>query len=288
MIQMELILVTGLSGAGKSMVVDALEDIGFFCVDNMPPKLMSAFIQLIFSSKEQCKKFAVVTDIRAGLSEETLLSCINEMNSAGISYKVLFITAENDELQKRYQLTRRKHPLAEKCDGLLQKAIELEREQLRFALEIADCIIDTTHLTAKECKERITTLFLHNPHEKMHIHCMSFGFKHKAPTDADLMFDVRCLPNPYYIEELKEKTGLDTEVREYVLKWEDTKVLLNKLFDMIDFLIPLYEKEGKTQLVIAVGCSGGKHRSVVFAELLNEHLLLKNLRSTVNHRDMLL
>lgn len=277
---------TGISGAGKSMVVDALEDIGFFCVDNMPPRLVSTFIGLILSSKEKHEKIAVVTDIRAGLSAETLSSCVGEMQSSGIDYKVLFITAENDELLKRYKLTRRKHPLADKCNGLLLDAIEMEKKQLRYALEIADCIIDTTHLTPKECKERVATLFLENPLQKMHIHCMSFGFKHGAPTDADLMFDVRCLPNPFYVDELKEHTGLERPVREYVLKWDDTKVLLNKLYDMLDFLIPLYEKEGKTQLVVAIGCSGGRHRSVVFAEHINEHLLKNNLLSTVNHRDI--
>ncbi len=283
---MELILVTGLSGAGKSMVVDALEDIGFFCVDNMPPKLVPTFIQLILSSKEEHEKIAVVTDIRAGLSADTLSSCVNEMNSAGIAYKVMFITAESDELQRRYKLTRRKHPLSDKCNGLLHEAIDLERKQLRPALEIADYIIDTTHLSPKDCKERVTGLFLENPSRKMHIHCMSFGFKHGTPTDADLMFDVRCLPNPFYVDELKEHTGQEKAVKDYVLKWDDTEELLKKMYDMLDFLVPLYEKEGKTQLVIAIGCSGGRHRSVVFADLINEHFLSKNLLSTVNHRDI--
>ena len=283
---MELVLVTGLSGAGKSMVVDALEDIGFFCVDNMPPRLISTFIQLILGSKEQHEKIAVVTDIRAGLSAETLSSCVNDMNSAGIQYKVLFITAENDELQRRYKLTRRKHPLSDKRNGMLMDAIELEKKQLRPALGIADCIIDTTHMSPKECKERVATLFLENPLRKMHIHCMSFGFKHGAPADADLMFDVRCLPNPFYIEELREHTGLEPQVRDYVMKWEESGTLLAKLYDLIDYLVPLYEKEGKTQLVIAIGCSGGRHRSVVFAESINAHMLSCGLLSTVNHRDI--
>ena len=283
---MELILVTGLSGAGKSRVIDSLEDIGFFCVDNMPPKLIPTFIQLVLNSREQHEKIAVVTDIRAGLSAETLSACLQDMKKAEIPYKLLFVTADDEALQSRYKLTRRKHPLSDMCNGMLNDAIALERERLRPAMQIADFVIDTTHLSPKDCRDRVAALFLDNPSTKMHIHCMSFGFKHGVPRDADMMFDVRCLPNPFYVDELKEHTGLETPVREYVLKWDDTQTMLAKLFDMIDFLIPLFEKEGKTQLVIAVGCSGGRHRSVVFAEMLNQHLLQKGLLSSVNHRDI--
>ena len=283
---MELILVTGLSGAGKSRVIDALEDIGFFCVDNMPPKLIPTFIQLILNSKEQRDKIAVVTDIRAGLSADSLAQCLSEMKAAHIEYKLLFVTADDETLQSRYKLTRRKHPLDELCNGLLNEAITLERERLRPAIQCADYIVDTSHLSPKDCRERIAALFLENPSTKMHIHCMSFGFKHGVPTDADLMFDVRCLPNPFYVDELKEHTGLEAPVREYVLKWDVAQTMLTKLYDMIDFLVPLYEKEGKTQLVIAIGCSGGRHRSVVFAEKLNRHLLKNGLLCSVNHRDI--
>ncbi|MGN0634694.1 MAG: RNase adapter RapZ [Acutalibacteraceae bacterium] len=283
---MELILVTGLSGAGKSRVIDALEDIGFFCVDNMPPKLIPTFIQLILNSKEQRDKIAVVTDIRAGLSADSLAQCLSEMKAAHIAYKLLFVTADDETLQSRYKLTRRKHPLAELCNGLLNEAITLERERLRPAIQCADYIIDTSHLSPKDCRERIAALFLENPSTKMHIHCMSFGFKHGVPTDADLMFDVRCLPNPFYVDELKEHTGLEAPVREYVLKWDVAQTMLTKLYDMIDFLVPLYEKEGKTQLVIAIGCSGGRHRSVVFTEKLNQHLMQNGLLCSVNHRDI--
>ena len=237
---MELILVTGLSGAGKSRVVDALEDIGFFCVDNMPPKLISTFVQLILSSKDPRDRIAVVTDIRAGLSPQTFDSCIEDLQSA----------------------------------------------KIRPAMQKADYIVDTSNMSPKDCRERIAALFLDNPSKKMHIHNMSFGFKYGMPTDADLVFDVRCLPNPFYVDELKEHTGLDEAVQTYVLKWDAAQTLLAKLYDLVDFLIPLYEKEGKTQLVIAVGCSGGKHRSVVFAEMLNKHLLQMNLLSSIHHRDM--
>lgn len=283
---MELILVTGLSGAGKSRVVDSLEDIGYFCVDNMPPKLIPTFIQLILNSKEQREKIAVVTDIRAGLSADSLAACLSEMKAAQIECKLLFVTADDDTLQSRYKLTRRKHPLAECCNGLLNEAIALERERLRPAIQCADYIIDTSHLSPKDCRERVAALFLENPATKMHIHCMSFGFKHGVPSDADLMFDVRCLPNPFYVDELKEHTGLEAQVRDYVLKWDETQTMLSKLYDMIDFLVPLYEKEGKTQLVIAIGCSGGRHRSVVLAEKLNRHLIQNGLLCSVNHRDV--
>ena len=283
---MELILVTGLSGAGKSRVVDALEDIGFFCVDNMPPKLISTFVQLILSSKEPRDRIAVVTDIRAGLSSQTFDSCIEDLQSAKIDFKILFVTADDESLQSRYKLTRRKHPLSDLCNGLLNDAITLERERLRPAMQKADYIVDTSNMSPKDCRERIAALFLDNPSKKMHIHNMSFGFKYGMPTDADLVFDVRCLPNPFYVDELKEHTGLDEAVQAYVLKWDATQTLLAKLYDLVDFLIPLYEKEGKTQLVIAVGCSGGKHRSVVFAEMLNKHLLQMNLLSSIHHRDM--
>lgn len=283
---MELILVTGLSGAGKSRVIDALEDIGFFCVDNMPPKLISTFVQLILSSKEPRERIAVVTDIRAGLSPQTFDSCIEDLQSAKIDYKILFVTADDDSLQSRYKLTRRKHPLSDLCNGLLNDAITLERERLRPAMQKADYIVDTSFMSPKDCRERIAALFLDNPSQKMHIHSMSFGFKYGVPTDADLVFDVRCLPNPFYVDELKEHTGLEEPVQEYVLKWDATQTLLAKLYDLVDFLIPLYEKEGKTQLVIAIGCSGGKHRSVVFAEMLNKHLLQNNLLSSIHHRDM--
>lgn len=284
---MKLILVTGLSGAGKSRVIDALEDIGFFCVDNMPPKLIPTFIQLILNSKEQHEKIAVVTDIRAGLSPETLDVCLQELQSLQISYQMLFVTADEESLQSRYKLTRRKHPLSDACNGLLNEAIALERERLRTAMQNADFIIDTSNLSPKDCRERVSALFLDNPSSRMHIHCMSFGFKYGIPVDADLMFDMRCLPNPFYVDELKEHTGLEDPVREYVMKWDVSRIMQTKLFDLMDFLVPLYEKEGKTQLVVAVGCSGGRHRSVVFAQLLHQHLLEKQYLSSVNHRDIL-
>ena len=283
---MELILVTGMSGAGKSRVVDALEDIGYFCVDNMPTRLIPTFVQLILNSREQREKIAVVTDIRAGFKATELQDCLADMERLGLRYKMLFITADDESLLSRYKLTRRKHPLSDLCNGILTEAIALERERMRPAMQSADYVIDTSHLSPKDCRERVTALFLDNPSAVMHIHCMSFGYKYGNPVDADLLFDVRCLPNPYYVDELKEKTGLDAEVRDYVLKWDACTTLLAKLRDLVDFLVPLYEKEGKTQLVIGVGCSGGRHRSVVFAEQLNNHLQSKGLLCSIHHRDI--
>lgn len=284
---MELILVTGLSGAGKSRVIDAMEDVGFFCMDNMPPKLIPTFIQLILNSKEKHDKIAVVTDIRAGLSDESLTVCLHDLQTQHIAYKILFITADEETLQSRYKLTRRKHPLSDLCNGLLNEAIALERDRLRLAMQNADFVIDTSHLSPADCRERVAALFLDNPAARMHIHCMSFGFKYGIPVDADLMFDLRCLPNPFYVDALKEHTGLEDPVRDYVMQWDVAQTMREKLLDMLEFLIPLYEKEGKTQLVIAIGCSGGRHRSVVFAQAVHQYLQEKQYLSSVNHRDIL-
>ncbi len=283
---MEVIIVTGLSGAGKSRVVDSLEDIGFFCVDNMPPKLITTFVKLLINSKEKHEKIAIVTDIRAGGSFANLFESLEKLKSMGASYKVIFITADDDVLASRYKLTRRKHPLADKYNGMIYEAIAEERKILAPAREAADFIIDTSHMSPAECRERVVSVFLENPSNKMRIHCMSFGFKHGLPADADLVFDVRCLPNPFYVDELKNCTGLEEPVYNYVMKWDVANIFRDKLFDMVDFLVPLYEKEGKSQLVIAVGCTGGRHRSVVFAELLNKHLFEQGYLLNVNHRDI--
>ena len=247
----ELVIVTGLSGAGKSRAVDALEDIGFFCVDNMPPKLIPTFVKLIFNSK------------------------------------ILFIDADNDVIMRRYQETRRKHPLADEFNTpSILEAIQKEREILLPARLQADYIVDTSNVTSSQFKERIAKLFLDNASSSLKIYSISFGFKYGIPKEADLVFDVRCLPNPFYIPELKEHTGLETPVRDFVMKFDQSKVLEKKLFDLLDFLLPLYRTEGKSQLTIAVGCTGGKHRSVVFAEAINKHILENGANSSVFHRDI--
>lgn len=284
---MELVIVTGLSGAGKSAAVDALEDIGFFCVDNMPPELIPTFVNLILKSKERRNRVAVVADIRLGDSFSSLFDVLGDLENMNVKYKILFIDADNEVIMRRYQETRRKHPLADEFDTpSILEAINRERDFLLPARQKADYIIDTTQVKSSQFKERIANLFLENASSALKIYCISFGFKYGAPKEADLVFDVRCLPNPFYIPELKQHTGLDEPVRNFVMKFEQARGLEVKLLDLLDYLLPLYRTEGKSQLTIAVGCTGGKHRSVVFAELINKHLLENGAYSSVFHRDM--
>lgn len=283
---MELLIVTGLSGAGKSRAVDALEDIGFFCIDNMPPSLISRFAEMAKQSGGKLSKIAVVTDVRGGEMFNDFLTEMDQLKNLGISHKLLFLDCSDPVLIRRYKETRRKHPLLNSQDVSVEKAIQQERSILTHARERADYIIDTTNLSSIQLKERISNLFLDNIANSMLINCMSFGFKYGSPTEADLVFDVRCLPNPFYLDEMKHKTGLETEVSDYVMQWPQSRDLLDKLFNLCDFLIPLYLSEGKSQLTIAFGCTGGKHRSVTFAQKLFEHLNEKERRVAVNHRDI--
>lgn len=284
---MELVIITGLSGAGKSRAVDALEDIGFFCADNMPPKLIPTFVQLLINSKESRDKVVIVTDIRVGGSFHDLFNALDDLKAMQCNFKVLFFEASNEVLVRRYKETRRKHPLIDEHNGSLLDAIEAERATLQPARQIADYIIDSSNLTATECKLKIAGMFIDNPKNAMRIHCTSFGYKYGIPSDSDLVFDVRCLPNPFYESSLKEHTGLEAPVKTFVMKWEQAQILKDKLFDLVDFLIPLYREEGKSQLVISIGCTGGRHRSVVFAELLHEHLSREGLLLNVTHRDIM-
>ncbi len=283
---MDVIIITGISGAGKSKVVDALEDIGYFCVDNMPPKLIPTFAQLLLKSTEKRDKVAIVTDVRSGGSFNSIFSSLEELKQIGVPYKILFIDASDDVLVRRYKETRRKHPLTDKYNGSLNEAIRAEREMLYPIRQAADYIVDSSNLSPAECKSRICEIFLDNPDSTMKIHCVSFGFKYGIPNDSDLMFDVRCLPNPFYIPEMKTKTGMDAEVRDYVMKWDESKELADKLMDLIDYLVPLYTREGKSQLVISVGCTGGRHRSVTFAEIIAKHFQNKGFAVSINHRDI--
>ncbi|MCH3971834.1 MAG: RNase adapter RapZ [Oscillospiraceae bacterium] len=282
---MDFIIVTGLSGAGKSRAVHAMEDIGFYCMDNIPPKLIPAVYDLCMQAKDSLSHVAVVTDIRGGGMFSSLFETLEGLRLEHKTYKILFLDASDTVLINRFKETRRKHPLSEDTTSLDQ-AVKLEREILRPVRELADYIIDTSLLSPAQLKERISSLFLGDATSALQIHCMSFGFKFGMATEADLVFDVRCLPNPYYVEELRHKTGLDAPVRDYVLKWDQTKGFISRLFDLIDYMIPLYCDEGKSQLVIAIGCTGGHHRSVTIAQLLYEHLVEKGFRASVNHRDI--
>lgn len=282
---MAFVIVTGVSGAGKSRAVNALEDIGFYCVDNMPPALIPKFAELCVNSQEKIKNIAIVTDVRGGVLFNSLFDGLEELKLQGCDYKIMFIDAENSVIMRRFKETRRKHPLAE--DGVsIETALERERELLRPARERADYIIDTTNLSPAQLKQRITVLFMGDTKTGLIVNCMSFGFKYGTPPEGDLIFDVRCFPNPFYIDSLKKLTGLDEPVRKYVFASPQTKGFVAKLFDMIDYLLPLYAEEGKSQLVVGIGCTGGKHRSVAIAEALYKHLLDKGIRTAVNHRDI--
>ena len=283
---MEFLIVTGLSGAGKSRAVDALEDIGFYCVDNIPPKLIPTFYDLCAKAGNTFSRVAVVTDIRGGDMFSSLFETLDDLKNEDKHYRILFLDANDYVLINRFKETRRKHPLAENNLGSLEQAVKLEREILRPVREKADYIIDTSFLSPAQLKERISNLFLGDASQALVVHCVSFGFKYGIPTEADLVFDVRCLPNPFYIEELKHLTGLDEPVYSYVMKWEQTKGVVQRLISLIDYMLPLYCDEGKSQLVIAIGCTGGKHRSVALAQLLYDHLLENGHRTSVNHRDI--
>ena len=283
---MIFVIVSGLSGAGKSQAMHALEDIGFYCVDNMPPKLLPKFAELCLQSQEKLSKVAMVVDVRGGNQFKDLFANLDELQAHGGEYKILFLECDDSVLARRYKETRRQHPLSYKTDGSVRGAITLEREMLKEVRSRTDYLIDTTHLSTSQLKKRIDDLFLEDAAEGMVVECMSFGFKYGYPAEADLVFDVRCFPNPFYVPELKTLTGMDAPVRDFVLSHEETTGFLTRLYDMIDYLLPLYRGEGKSQLVIAIGCTGGKHRSVTIAESLALHIETGGGRVRVNHRDI--
>lgn len=284
---MEFVIITGLSGAGKTIALHALEDIDFYCVDNLPVELIPVFYDLcIRSGDERMKKLAVVVDIRGGEIFDSLFSTMHGLKKEDKKYKLLFLDARDDVLATRYKETRRKHPLSGSFFGSLEDAVKTERQLLEKIKESADYLIDSTLLSPAQLKERITSLFLGNSFLGLSVTCMSFGFKYGFPSEADLVFDVRCLPNPYYIDELKKKTGLDKEVSDYVLNSDKTKGLIDRIFSLIDYTLPLYVEEGKSQLVVAIGCTGGKHRSVTIAQELYSHLNDMGKRVNIQHRDI--
>lgn len=284
---MELIIVTGMSGAGKSIVGRALEDIGFYCIDNMPPALIGPVAELsLRGHSTDLGRVAIIADIRGGQMFSELVPVLKNLRNNGFDYKMLFLEASNDKIVTRYKETRRSHPMAKHSELSVIEQVQKERKMLKPLREMANYIIDTTMCSTATLKERITNLFLGDLSQGMAIQCISFGFKYGCVAEADIVFDVRCLKNPFYIDELKHCTGLEAPVRDFVLSLPEAKGLEEKIFSLIDYTVPLYLKEGKSQLVIAVGCTGGKHRSVVFAELLHKHLQEKNYRSSVNHRDI--
>ncbi len=284
---MQMTIVTGMSGSGKSLAMNVLEDIGYYCIDNMPPQLLLKFTELCLQSGGKLDRVAIAMDIRSAEVFTELrenLKAVKENETVDV--KVLYLEAVDDVIFKRYKETRRKHPLDAMFHGSLHAAIAYEREQLNALREIASYFIDTSYLSNSQLKEQVRSIYLNRTSDSMLIQISSFGFKYGTNTEADLVFDVRCLPNPYYINDLKPLTGCDAAVRDYVMSFEQSQELLKKLKDLLEFLIPLYVQEGKSQLVIGFGCTGGKHRSVTFAELMTDYLAGKGFCVHKNHRDI--
>ena len=282
---MKLVIVTGMSGAGKTIALKMLEDIGFYCVDNLPISLVDKFVQLV-SEGTSIEKAALGLDIRSGEELGNLDEILENWRRSNVDVQVLFLDANDAVLIKRYKETRRTHPLA--GAGRLENGIEKEREKLAFLKREADYIIDTSMLLTRELRKELEKIFLQDARYKnMYVTVLSFGFKYGIPEDADLVFDVRFLPNPYYDEHLRPLTGQVQAVRDYVMQGGTADAFLKKLYDMIDFLLPNYINEGKNQLVIAVGCTGGKHRSVTLARALYEHLeAAGEYGIRIDHRDI--
>ena len=284
---MRFVIVTGMSGAGKSTALKMLEDAEYFCVDNLPIPLVEKFAQLTADGTSgEIQKVAVGIDIRSGQALPDLQNVLEWMSINGICYEILFLDASDDVLVKRYKETRRTHPLAGL--GRVDEGIRKERKALEFLKKDADYILDTSQLLTRELKAELDKIFVQDQKFKnLMITVLSFGFKYGIPADADLVFDVRFLPNPYYIDELRPKSGNDKEVREYVMDNDKARMFLAKLTDMVEFLIPNYVQEGKTQLVIGIGCTGGKHRSVTLANELYEALSKNdNYGIRIEHRDI--
>ncbi|MCH4178521.1 MAG: RNase adapter RapZ [Megasphaera sp.] len=283
--QFHLIIVTGMSGAGKSQAVQALEDIGYFCIDNIPPILIPKFAELCIKGGERVRHVALIADIRGGEFFDSMSQCLKDLKSMDISYEIVFIEASDQALIRRYKETRRVHPLAP--HSRISQGIIEERKRLADLRKEADFIIDTTNLKPRQLKDLLMKKYAINDAKKtMTVTVVSFGFKHGMPIDADIVEDVRFLPNPFYIETFRHKSGRVTAVRDYVENFPVTQTYKKKWFDMIDFLLPNYEREGKSQLVIAVGCTGGMHRSVCMAEAMYKHLKETGVDVTIEHRDL--
>lgn len=280
----EVVIITGMSGAGKTVAIQSFEDLGYYCIDNLPPELLSTFIKLMIESNQQPRNIAAVMDLRGGKMFHSLVDSVNQLQEAtSVTPKVLFLDAQDEVLVRRYKETRRSHPLAN--SGLPLEGIKKERELLSDLKGRAQFIYNTSKMKPRELREKIQEEFSTNGSQVFTVNVMSFGFKHGIPIDADLVFDVRFLPNPYYIEELRLKSGLNEEVSSYVLKWADTKTLIEKLKDLFAFMIPQYKREGKTQLIIAFGCTGGQHRSVTLAEYFGNYFKAED-ETVITHRDV--
>ncbi len=283
---MEFVIISGMSGAGKSKAASFMEDMGFFCVDNLPSPLITKFAELGMAGSGEYDRVVLVTDVRSGANFDGLFQALDELRQRKCPYSILFMDASDDVIIKRYKETRRSHPLAEECETL-EQAIALERERMAGVKSRADYLLDTSAMPTAKLKGELNRLFGSGKKmEEMQVSVMSFGFKHGLPREADLVFDVRFLPNPYYVLQLRTLTGLDEQVRDYVYASQTTDEFLKHLKGLLDFLLPRYKDEGKTGLVIAVGCTGGHHRSVAVAHDLAGHIQAQGYSVVENHRDL--
>lgn len=283
---MKLVIVTGMSGAGKTIALKMLEDMGFYCIDNLPIPLMGKFAELSMRGPAGFEKIALGIDIRSGEELSQLGQILSDWNLGEFHYRIVFLDASKEVLIKRYKETRRSHPLA--GSGRIDQGIEKEREKLAFLKQRADVILDTSMMLTKELRQELEKIFVEDQsYYNLFVTVLSFGFKYGIPSDADLVFDVRFLPNPYYVESLRPITGEAKEVQDYVMQGQTGTLFLEKLYSLLDFLLPNYVLEGKNQLVIAIGCTGGKHRSVTIAGRVHEHLKTRSdLGLKMEHRDI--
>lgn len=282
---MEFIIITGMSGGGKSQAANFLEDAGYYCIDNMPAKLIPDFANL-YGTTNCDRDVAFIIDVRGENVFDNMFASIASLKEKGYNCRTIFIECSDEVLVNRYKETRRVHPLAKESNMNISTAIARERKMLESVKERSDIVINTSKTSLAQLRERVYAAIKQGAESKIYVSCTSFGFKYGPVNEADLVFDVRCFPNPFYIPELKHHTGLDENVREFVFSKEETRAFLKKLCDMVDFLLPLYIKEGKHQLTIAVGCTGGKHRSVAIAEALNSHLCDCGYKAVSFHRDI--
>lgn len=282
---MRFVIVTGMSGAGKSTTLKTLEDIGYFCVDNLPIQLIMRFAEIAYAKDNDINNVAIGVDIRSGVYLEQLSECLQQLKESQYDYEILFLDSNDDVLIKRYKETRRNHPLAR--NGRIEGGIKMERSRIAFLRKEADYIIDTTSLLTRELKAELDKIFIENAeYSNFIINVVSFGFKYGIPRDADLVFDVRFLPNPYYDLELRPLTGNDEAIQNFVMQFDEAKEFMNKIADLLEFLIPNYIKEGKNGLVVAIGCTGGKHRSVTLANGIYKELETLPYSVRIVHRDI--
>ena len=283
---MNFIIVTGISGAGKSKVADILEDIGYYCVDNMPSVLISRFSEIYANSPASAKDVAFVVDVRGEQNFDAVLEQVSHLRAEGNDCKLLFVDCSDDVIIRRYKETRRYHPLAQGGTLTIKDALGKERDLLSSVKENADYLIDTTGFNLQQLSAKVKAVICGVQAQNILVLCNSFGFKNGLPTESDLVFDVRCFPNPFYVTELRDKTGLDKEVRDYVFADAGARMFTEKLCDMMEFLLPKYIEEGKSQINVSIGCTGGKHRSVAIAEALRAYLSDKKYNALSIHRDI--